>query len=430
MFPVSSSKPQHSIYVLTTRTLVRVFNGQPLETALERYREHTHYRQLSFLCFQTLRHYYSLSERVNSCLTRDSTTLDREVWVLLLIGACQLQYSSIPRGSCVNALVESIKQLGKTSASSLINAVLRKYEPAIHVHKTSSVYELPDWITKKIQTEMPQHALSILESNTRRAPMTLRINTSMISPQEFCTLLSRREIEFTNTVLPNAINLNSPQPMHTLPGFKEGFFVTQDLSSQLAVPLLQPTRTDKILDACAFPGVKTRQIIDLYPNHSTYSVDIKANCSTWNIAALGDSTVRHKFIQADLTDTNELDGMRFQRILLDVPCSGSGTMRRHPDLKLHCSPGRVKNGTVLQGKLMRKLWELLDPNGWMIYTTCSIFNDENDRIINDFVDQHDNVLVEPLKLPYGFSTSWGWQTFPTEAGYDGFYLCKLRKTAD
>lgn len=424
---MSSSKPNHSAIVLAVRALVRVFNGQPLEASLHRYRESNHYPNISFLCFQTLRHYFSLAERLRVFLNRDPKTLDREVWAVLLIGACQLQFSSSPRAACVNNLVESIKKLGKTSASSMVNAVLRKYDNTIPIQKNTSKYELPNWMIDWIQTEYPLHAESILESNTRHPPLTLRINVNVISVQEYCALLEKRQIEFAKTVVPNAINILNPERMQTLPGFKENFFVVQDLSSQLAVPLLDVLPSDKILDACAFPGIKTRQIRDLYPKNQVLSVDIKARCSTWNIPTSDNTHHENTYVQADLTNETEIDDMRFERILLDAPCSGSGTLRRHPDIKLHCTMESVKENAELQGKLIRQLWKILEHAGSMIYTTCSIFHAENDAIIDCFIKERQDVINEQFTLPYGFSTKYGWQTIPQEDGSDGFYFCKLRK---
>ncbi|MYF52780.1 MAG: hypothetical protein F4166_02995 [Gammaproteobacteria bacterium] len=422
-----SSKPNHSATVLAGRALLRVFNGQPLETSLQRYRESKHYPNVSFLCFQTLRHYFSLAERLRMLLNCNHTTLDREVWAVLLIGACQLQFSSTPRAACVNHLVESIKKLGKTSASSMINAVLRKYDNTTPIQENTSKYELPNWTIDWIQTEYPLHAVSILENNTQHPPLTLRINVNEISVQEYCALLEEQQIEFAKTVVPNAINVLNPKRMQTLPGFEEDYFAVQDLSSQLAVPLLASLPSDIILDACAFPGVKTRQIRDLYPQNQIISVDIKTRCSTWNIRTNDNVLHEHTYIQADLTNETEIDDMRFQRILLDAPCSGSGTLRRHPDIKLHCTMESVKENAELQGKLIRKLWKMLEYGGSMIYTTCSIFHAENDEIIECFLMEHQDITNEAITLPYGVSTKYGWQTIPQKDGSDGFYFCKLRK---
>ncbi|MYD46618.1 MAG: 16S rRNA (cytosine(967)-C(5))-methyltransferase RsmB [Gammaproteobacteria bacterium] len=423
----SNSTRRHSPNFLAAKILTKVLQGQPLEEALYEHHESKDIALLTFLCYTTFRHYYSLHQRLSDISHRPLDQLDIEVKCLLLLGACQLQYSTLPAPLAVAHVVTAAKKIGKTSASSLINAILRRYDTAIEPSMDEARYELPRWMIDRIRADYPSESNEIYQSSTARAPMTLRINVSEISSSDYCDLLQNSKIPFKQTALDNAITLVKPMSRSKLPGYEEGYFCVQDLASQLPVSLLEPQPDHRILDACAAPGVKSRQIADLFPSNPVDAYDIKAECSTWNIPMNSEKDLKLVFKRGDLTTTSWWDGTPYDRILLDAPCSGSGTLNRHPDIKVTRNEADVSQAAVLQLNLLNNLWTVLAPDGVLVYCTCSIFKEENDEVITRFQEEHQDIAIEPFELPIGRSTASGWQTLPKEQAYDGFFFARLRK---
>ncbi len=421
-----SSTKRHNTNAVAARLLLRTFRGQPLETALQRHRHSFEANQLSFLCYQAFRHYFSLTEILSSHLSRPWTSLDVEVQCVLLIGACQLKYSSIAPAAAISRSVEATKHLGKTSASGMVNAVLRKTVQSPPATSEEALHELPSWWIERLKTSFPDEATEIMRVSLLRAPLTLRINNKIISADNYCKLLTDSGIAFERTLLENSLILSSPMPMEQIPGFQEGLFSIQDLSSQLAVPLLQAEDQHRLLDACAAPGIKTRHIQDLYPKNTIISMDKKPQCSTWNIPILSNNGVKHPIITGDLESMSWWDGEFFDRVLLDVPCSGSGTLRRHPDLKVTRTKQHIANINKVQRTLLQNLWSVLSPNGKLVYCTCSLFDEENDRVVAQHIENNPDTEVDQIMLPHGKPTPYGWQVLPSEI-QDGFYFSRLTK---
>lgn len=401
--------------------------GQPLEDALYEHHESNDIALLTFLCYTTMRHYYSLHQRLSDISHRPLDHMDIEVKCLLLLGACQLQYSTLPAPLAVAHVVTAAKKIGKTSASSLINAILRRYDTAVEPIRDEARYELPQWMIDRIRSDHPNDSEEIFRTSTTRAPMTLRINTRKICSLDYCRLLQESKISFEQTALENAITLVKPTSRSKLPGYNDGYFCVQDLASQLPVSLLAPEPNHRILDACAAPGVKSRQIADVFPNNPVDAYDIKPQCSTWNIPKDSGTKQNLTFKQGDLTTTSWWDGTLYDRILLDAPCSGSGTLSRHPDIKVTRNEADVSQAAELQLKLLNNLWSVLATNGILVYCTCSIFKEENDGVVTRFVANHRDIAVEQLELPIGQPTACGWQTLPKEQAYDGFFFARLKK---
>ena len=374
-----------------------------------------------------MRHYYSLHQRLSDISHRPLDQLDIEVKCLLLLGACQLQYSTLPAPLAVAHVVTAAKKIGKTSAGSLINAILRRYDAAIEPSLEEASYELPQWMIDRIRSDYPSESDEIFQTSTARAPMTLRINVSEISCSVYCDLLQKSKISFEQTALDNAITLTKPMSRSKLPGYENSYFCVQDLASQLPVSLLEPQPEHRILDACAAPGVKSRQIADVFPNNPVDAYDIKPQCSTWNILTDTGNKQNLQLKQGDLTTTSWWDGTHYDRILLDAPCSGSGTLSRHPDIKVTRNEADVSQAAELQLKLLNNLWNVLAPNGILVYCTCSIFFEENDSVVAKFLAERQDIAIEPFELPIGRPTPHGWQTLPKEQAHDGFFFARVRK---
>lgn len=423
----SNSTRRHSPNFLAAKVLTKVLQGQPLEDALYEHHESKDIALLTFLCYTTMRHYYSLHQRLSDISHRPLDQMDVEVKCLLLLGACQLQYSTLPAPLAVAHVVTAAKKIGKTSAGSLINAILRRYDRAVEPSMDEARYELPRWMIDRIRADYPSEFDDIFQSSTTRAPMTLRINISEISSSDYCDLLQESKIPFEQTVLDNAITLTKPMSRSKLPGYEDDYFCVQDLASQLPVSLLKPQPDHHILDACAAPGVKSRQIADVFPNNPVDAYDLKPPCSTWNIPTDGGNRQNLAYRQGDLTTTSWWNGTLYDRILLDAPCSGSGTLSRHPDIKVTRREADVSQAAELQLKLLNNLWNVLVPEGILVYCTCSVFCEENDGVVSKFLGEHQDITIEPFELPIGRPSAHGWQTLPKEQAHDGFYFAKLRK---
>lgn len=418
---------RHNSNFIAAKVLTNVLQGQTLENALYKHHESDDIALLTFLCYTTLRHYYSLHEKLSNISHRPLDRMDVEVKCLLLLGACQLQYSTLPAPLAVAHAVTAAKKIGKTSAAGLINAVLRKYDKSLRPILNEACFEMPQWMIDRIKSEYPVESEKIFHASASRAPMTLRINTTEISTENYCELLEQHEIQFQKTELEHAITLVHPMSKRKPPGYEEGYFCVQDLASQLPVSLLEPRADDRILDACAAPGIKSRQIVELFPLNPVDAYDIKPQCSTWNIPRIEGKLKNLVLQQGDLTTTSWWDGTFYERILLDVPCSGSGTLCRHPDIKVTRQEADVSQVSELQFKLLNNLWRVLALDGILVYCTCSVFEEENDDVIVRFLAEHQDVVVEPVELPIGQSTKRGWQTLPQEKACDGFYFARLRK---
>ena len=415
---------------LASRVLKRVLEGQSLESALQRYRGTEFRAEIFNVCYQCMRHYFSLAERLQSMLNRPRDRLDLEVWCVLLAGACQLEYSRTPPHAVVSNAVDATRKVGKSSASSLVNAVLRNYKTDSELKSIEAKYELPQWLLDSIESHYPDVAAELANALMSRAPLTLRVNSHRLSLEDFCSLLDEAGIEHFLPATPNSVTLDEPRSMSSIPGYDEGYFAVQDLSSQLAVPLLEPNSSDRILDACSAPGVKTAQIVDLYPDNCVVSVDVKPQCSTWNMLPKPQLRPRLETVQGDLRTTGWWDNVPYQRILLDAPCSGTGTIRRHPDLKVVRQHSDVLELKELQGNLLASVWGTLANEGLLVYSTCSFLPEENDETIERFVSTQSDAFIDRFCLPYGASTNFGWQILPTRAGGDGFYYARLRKSEE
>lgn len=424
---VSNSTRGHSPNFIATKVLINVFQGQTLEGALYEHRESQHIALLTFLCYTTLRHYYSLHERLSDISHRPLDRLDIEVKCLLLLGACQLQYSTLPAPLAVAHVVSAARKLGKTSAGGLINAVLRRYDADIIPKTEEGRLELPPWMINRIKSEYATEWEDIFRACVSRAPMTLRVNVSEISTEEYCKLLDEYKIRFNTTVLTNAITLEKPSSKSKLPGYEDGYFSVQDLASQLPVSLLEPLPHHRILDACAAPGIKTQQIADVFPKNPVYAYDIKPQCSTWNIPKQQGKWKNIEFKQGDLTSTSWWNGTLYEQVLLDAPCTGSGTLSRHPDIKVTRQDTDVSQAAKTQLELLNSLWNVLAVDGVLVYCTCSIFEEENDDVIVQFLAEHEDAVVDSFELPIGRATQKGWQTIPREYEHDGFYFARLKK---
>lgn len=363
------------------------------------------------------------------------------MYCLLLVGAYQLKIDRTPDHAAINETVAATKLLGRPWARGLVNAVLRQVTS--HELKTDQTFGHPPWLVQAITTAWPAQSSSILAANNERAPMSLRVNSTKVGRDEYLERLIGLGIDASTGPTNTSIVLDKPQLSATLPDWAAGAVGVQDIGAQFAAQLTledgaQPAR---LLDACAAPGGKLAHLIERCTPGTEDSnqtrqrpeivgIDISAERVTQTQSVLDRLGHSCAVLVADATTLDWWDGKPFDHILVDAPCSGSGTIRRHPDIKLLLKETSVAALAELQLQILNNLWHTLSAGGTLLYCTCSILPDENDSVINKFIDQPDNTAsVSNIDLPTGQATKHGWQLLPTDPNTDGFYYARLEKPA-
>jgi len=359
------------------------------------------------------------------------------VYVLLLSGIYQLGWMELPEHAAVHATVQAVHGLGKGWASGLVNAVLRKYlrertrlEQEIRPD-AGAWFAHPGWMVERLQHDWPDHWQAILEANNARPPLCLRVNRQRLTREQYLDMLSRDGQQAqVLTATSGGICLATPSPVSRLPGFASGEVSVQDGAAQLAAELLAPQPGQRVLDACAAPGGKTAHLLELQPDIQLDAVDIDAD----RLARVADNLARlglhANLVAADAGVTSGWwNGEPYQRILLDAPCSASGVIRRHPDIKLLRQENDIAALAARQAVLLDALWPLLAAGGMLLYCTCSVFAEENSRQIARFLGGRPDAQARPIAAAWGHECSPGRQILPGEDAMDGFYFACLYKSA-
>ena len=378
------------------------------------------------LTYGSLRHYFSLKAQIDPLLARPLRSRDRDLYGLLLAGTYQLQRTRIPPHAALFETVAATELLGKPWAKGLVNAVLRKLPASPPAEST----EHPGWLQRRIETEYGSLAAPLMRANNDRAPLCLRINTAKIDPAAYGRHLDAAGIGYAATWLREALVLRNPQPAATLPGFEDGWIAIQDIASQLAVaPLVERALPgERVLDACAAPGGKLFRLVEACPGLAITAIDIAPR----RLATLGEIGKRlghreYHCMQADAATVDWWDGTPFDHVLLDAPCSGTGTLRRHPEIKVVRKPADITRSATLQAALLANLWRTVRRGGTLLYCTCSILAEENDQVVGSFLDGHGDARCSSGSLPTGRATRHGWQLLPIEPATDGLYLARIEK---
>ena len=364
---------------------------------------------------------------------------------LLSVGLFQLAHTRVPHHAAVSACVSAGKELLAPSLSGVVNAVLRRYlreQASLESQADRSLqgrFSHPLWMIRQLQNAWPGHWQAILQAGNRKPPMWLRVNQSKISRESYraslpasgqwrCTLAQE---------LPNGLRVDPPRPVAQLPGFFEGLVSVQDAGAQLAVALLDARPGMRILDACAAPGGKTAQLLETCPDvGEVVALDVDAERLKRleaNLARLGlEATVRRGDAQRP---AEWFDGRLFDRILLDAPCSASGVIRRHPDIKHLRRRGDIPRFGRLQTGLLRSLWPLLKPGGRLLYSVCSVFTEETSDAIGSFLSENSGGAGEAGvagNWPAGWAlplSNYGYQLLPGRHCADGHFNALLEKTS-
>ncbi len=391
---------------------------------------------LQEICFGVMRTLPQLETVCQQLMSKPLIKQLRPLQFLIYVGIYQLQFMRIPDHAAISETVEAARSLKGQNLTKLINGVLRNVQrqPALFDFSACSdavKFNHPGWIISALQQAYPEHWQTILAANQQKAPLWLRVNQQQISPMAFMAELTKAEISCSQpfAYLPVAIKLEQARDVTLLPGYAEGWFSVQDAAAQHAALLLNAQPGEKVLDACCAPGGKTCHLLEQTPALSVTALDRDAKRLERVHQNLDRLKLSARVIAADVLDIDSWwQGELFDRILLDVPCSATGVIRRHPDIRWLRKKADIAPLVVLQQQILQQAWQLLKPGGSLLYATCSVLPAENAEQIQRFLTEQLDAELQQL-APANSGVSW--QILPGEQDMDGFFFALLhKKTTD
>lgn len=398
----------------------------------------THYKQsrdkawLQEMVFGCLRRLPTLQFWVRSSLEKPLKGNKKIIEHLLMVGLYQLAYSRVSPHAAVAETVSATKHLNAESLKNLVNAILRNFQ------RSDLSESLPEgdaaragfsnWIYQAIVENYPEDAENIVAATNEKAPLWLRVNRQQVEYNAFHDALKQKNIEFRLSANhEDAVILTHSTEVTELPGYQKGWFSVQDGAAQLAAQYLSPSANDRVLDCCAAPGGKTSHLIELEPTIDCVALDNDKRRLTRVTENLERLQLEATIICADATQPNSWwDGKQFDRILLDAPCSATGVIRRHPDIRWLRKKQDIQQLVDIQKQLLTSLWALLKPGGTLLYATCSILPLENQNQIKEFLMTQPDATLIPVQESENADKP-GRQILPGEEQMDGFYYARIRK---
>lgn len=384
------------------------------------------------LTYGVLRWYWRL-DKVLGCLTRKPIK-DEQVRMLALLGLFQLRFTRVKPHAAVSETVAAVG--GKSWARPLLNAILRTYQreqaevEARADESESSRYGHPEWLVRRLASDWPEDYQRVLGSNNEPPPMSLRVNRLKLTRADFLTRLATHEIAARPSATAiEGVTLEKPIPVEAIPGFEAGDVSVQDHAAQLAAGLLNLEPGLRVLDLCAAPGGKTAHMRETCPELAElHAVDISAERLS-RVSENLDRIQQHaRLIVGDATEPAAWwDGRLFDRILVDAPCSATGVIRRHPDIKVLRQASDIGALGKLQQQILAKAWEMLTPGGQLLYATCSVLRAENEAVISRFLSQQTDAAELCIHADWGIPVLHGRQILTGMDEMDGFYYARLVK---
>jgi 16S rRNA (cytosine967-C5)-methyltransferase len=386
------------------------------------------------MCYGVMREYHRLSVMVAGLLKKPLKEKDSDVQALLLLGLYQLLHMRVPDHAAVSETVAATVALKKPWARGMVNGVLRNFqrqqESLIAQADATEPgrWSHPQWLIDALREAWPEDWQALLQANNQRPPMCLRLNVAKTNADDYLQLLEKQDVdasrsEFTAT----AIRLQQPQDVTLLPGFAEGWLSVQDEAAQQAASLMMLKPGQRVLDVCAAPGGKTAHMLEL-AEVDMVAVDIDAGRLQRVEENLQRLNKTAQCVVGDARTPNEWwDGREFDGILLDAPCSATGVIRRHPDIKLLRRETDITTLVELQAQILDAIWPLLKPGGMLLYATCSVLPQENAEQVAAFVQRQTDAQLKEIKGQWGMSAAVGRQVLTGSSGMDGFYYACLEK---
>ena len=389
---------------------------------------------LQQLSYGTLRQSPRLQAILKQLLDKPLRDKDRDVQGLLLCGLYQLDSTRVPDHAAVAATVDATRALKKHWAKGMTNAVLRRYlrerEQLTQALDEAAAASHPAWLFQKILAQWPAAAAAIIDANNQQPPMTLRVNRGQASRDDYISSLKGHGIAAKAGCLSkHAIQLAVPIDVWDLPEFSAGRVSVQDEAAQMAALLLQTGAGERVLDACAAPGGKTCHILELQPELAELVAmdidELRLQKVSENLQRLN---LKATLITGDAASPPAaLEPASFDRILVDAPCSASGVIRRHPDVKLLRRESDIAPLADQQLCILRGLWPLLKTGGTLLYATCSILDEENSQVIQRFLTEEADAALSDTEMAGSESVTGGRQLLPSSGGTDGLFYATLKK---
>jgi 16S rRNA (cytosine967-C5)-methyltransferase len=421
------------------RVIGAVLTGSSLNQALAPRLEQVAERDRSLLqqlCYGSLRQAPRLLALLERLLDKPLRDKDSDIRGLLLCGLYQLESTRIPDHAAVAATVGAVAVLKKPWAKGMANAVLRRFlrerDSLAAALPEAAAASHPEWLYRALLEQWPAAAAEMIAANNLQPPLTLRVHTRRISRQDYLDKLASQGIEASAGQLsPQAVYLARPRDVAELPGFAEGEASVQDEAAQLAAPLLEAAPGQRILDACAAPGGKTCHLLELQPDLAeVVAMDVDETRLQRVSQNLQRLQLRATLLVGDARRPGAaLETASFDRILVDAPCSATGVIRRHPDVKLLRRAEDIEQLARLQLQILQGLWPLLKPGGALLYATCSVLQQENSAVVEGFLAQCPGAVAVPLQEPWGQVAGLGRQLLPSARAADGLFYARLLKTA-
>ncbi|MDO6469201.1 16S rRNA (cytosine(967)-C(5))-methyltransferase RsmB [Neptunomonas phycophila] len=394
---------------------------------------------LQQLCYGTARNFPRLLCIADSLMDRPLRERDNDVLAVLLVGLYQLMDMRIPVHAAISETVDAVHQLDRGSLSGLVNAVLRRFDrekedilDALYDDITYH-YNHPEWFIQKLKANWPEFWQTILEENNHQAPLTLRINRQHVSRETYHHMLQEagHGSELTRWS-EDGIVLDEPCDVHILPHFSDGWVSVQDEAAQIAAQLVNPSPGERILDACAAPGGKLCHLLEQASVYESNDITIdaleidrrRAKRITENLDRLSQTC---NLMVGDASETDWWNQDPYDKMLVDAPCSATGVIRRNPDIKILRTGEAIHQLSAIQMAILKNLWPMLKKGGTLVYATCSIFSQENDKLIKRFIAETEDAEHQPISAEWGIERPYGRQLFPQRNGHDGFYYAVIKK---
>lgn len=415
-------------------TLLQQVRAGASLTALLTSVDHPQKHFIQALCFEVLREFFSLSWLLSQLLHKKIKSKDGAIEMLVLIGMRQLCDAQTQDHAAINETVKAVEALKKPHLKALVNATLRRFQREQGTlldqlkHQTA-FYECPDWLLKTLKHDWPNDWEAICEAQKQKPPMTLRINAQKTSRDAYLETLKAENIDAKACLAPSAITLENALPVTQLPGFENGEVSVQDQAGQFIPTLLGDLNGKSVLDACSAPGSKLAHCFEANPQAHFTAIEIDHARMQRLQATVERLNIPVKLFEVDAGNLDAWwDKKSFDCILLDAPCSATGVIRRHPDIKLLRHADDLTTLAQTQTQLLQQLAQCLRPGGTLLYTTCSVLPAENDAIIEAFLKSHTDFNKQTIHLPVGQATEHGWQILPGQAQCDGFYYASLARS--
>lgn len=382
------------------------------------------------ICFAALRQHARYDAALAEWMSKPLPRRDSVLRALLHVGFAQLDALGLAPHAAVDATVEATRVLGRTRQAGLVNALLRRAQRE-GIVAIGAAAAWPIWLRERLQSDWPDQFDAIVAASAEPAPLWLRVNRQRGSRDAYRQRLAEAALQAeAHADFDDALRLDASVPVTRLPGFADGEVSVQDAAAQAVAGALSPPPGARVLDACAAPGGKSAHLLERDPSLRLIALDIDASRldkvrTTFARLGVGEAA---ELKAADAADTASWwDGEPFDAILIDAPCSATGIVRRQPDILLHRRESDLDPLLESQRLLLDVLWPLLAPGGQLLYATCSILKDENQRQVEAFLARTPDAALAPLDARFGADTGAGHQRLPGEDGMDGFFYASLRK---